>query len=51
VSSKIPDGNGVKNMPSSILAPNSDSLLKQYEKYRQPNGAQQKIFRKIKEIL
>jgi len=37
------DGDGVKQMPGSILAPNPGSFnIRKEKKYRQPNGAHQK---------
>jgi len=39
------DGSGVKAMPGLIPAPNIGSFnIRKERKYRQPNGAHQKIF-------
>jgi len=50
-SCQILDGNGVKAMPGSIPTPNSGSFNNWKErKYRWPNGAHQKLFKKTKVI-
>ncbi len=52
-SSPILDGNGAKAMPGSMLKPCQDqflhpimvhSIIEKERKYRQPNGAHQKIY-------